>query len=336
MSDPSVGSEKARRLLRGYILGTLRPSVHARVERLLAESSEWREALDAEREAMAALDALPDDEPQRDLTAAVMARVAEEEGEPAVRAMWLSPAMQRVLSYGAAAAVLCIVAAVILPNFSRARESARRASVANNLKQLGIVFKMYARDNPGEVYPPLTRYDGLWMVDLERLYPEYLIDPSVLVSPSHPESRKLADRLQTLFEEDPINWEEVTRIAAKSFTYTGWAMLEDADALKISSERQKLAKADRDGELLLGAPSHYPLREGVERFFITDINNPAASTRVQSEIPVMFENLGIALQRRKRQGAHVLYMDNHVEFVGFGEAFPVTKTAAEVFRPPED
>ena len=33
----------------------------------------------------------------------------------------------------------------------------------------------------------------------------------------------------------------------------------------------------------------YRLREGIERFLITDINNPAASTQAQSEIVVMWD-----------------------------------------------
>ena len=43
---------------------------------------------------------------------------------------------------------------------SRARESARRASCQNNLKQMGIVFKMYANEAPGEKFPTCKFVDG--------------------------------------------------------------------------------------------------------------------------------------------------------------------------------
>ena len=47
-------------------------------------------------------------------------------------------------------AIIGILAAILLPALARAREAARRASCANNLKQWGLVFKMYANESPGE------------------------------------------------------------------------------------------------------------------------------------------------------------------------------------------
>ena len=46
-------------------------------------------------------------------------------------------------------AIIGILAAILLPALSRARESARRASCQNNLKQMGLVFKMYANESKG-------------------------------------------------------------------------------------------------------------------------------------------------------------------------------------------
>ncbi len=45
--------------------------------------------------------------------------------------------------------VIAILAAILMPSLSAARESARRTGCRNNLKQLGIYFTQFAGDNDG-------------------------------------------------------------------------------------------------------------------------------------------------------------------------------------------
>ncbi|MBX3178309.1 MAG: hypothetical protein KF886_13185 [Candidatus Hydrogenedentes bacterium] len=91
-----------------------------------------------------------------------------------------------------------------------------------------------------------------------------------------------------------------------------------------------------------GAPlpnSYYRLREGIERFLITDINNPGASAKAQSEVFVMYDAwantdnlsddlglpiaLGVAFYNHVPGGSNVLYMDGHVEFVRYETKAPL-------------
>ena len=51
-------------------------------------------------------------------------------------------------------AIIAILAAILLPALGRAREAARRASCASNLKQWGTIYKIYSGENRGE-FPPL-------------------------------------------------------------------------------------------------------------------------------------------------------------------------------------
>ena len=335
MTDVPKECRKVRGLLRRYALGTLGFSATARVGDHIAACERCREALDAERQTLGTLDQLRLAEPSRDLTAAVMDKVRRvEEGETLPRPSFRIPAF--VYTYAAVVAVVGILAAVFLPVLSGHREAARRQSSANNLKQIGIALKMYANENNGK-FPPLAPYQGVWMLDLERLYPEYLTDPLVLVNPSLPDAQETLDRLFRLLAESPVDWEEVTVLAARSYTYTNWTVQDDSEVNDLREGYMQLAKADYDDDLEFGDRTFYRFREGIERFMITDINNPAGSAQAQSEIPVLFETIGRKPPDglfRKTAGYNVLYMDGHVESIRYGEEFPATEAAGEAFRPP--
>ena len=86
--------------------------------------------------------------------------------------------------------------------------------------------------------------------------------------------------------------------------------------------------------------THMRMREGIERFMITDINNAAASANAQSELPVGWDYVGGALGdggswsvmqyfNHLPGGANVLYMDGHVSFEKYPNGgFPANPPAA--------
>ncbi len=77
----------------------------------------------------------------------------------------------------------------------------------------------------------------------------------------------------------------------------------------------------------------FRFREGIERFFIADINNAASSSIAQSDLGVMWDvtSTDAALYNHIPGGSNVLYMDGHVEFMRYSEnntEFPITKAWA--------
>ncbi len=82
-----------------------------------------------------------------------------------------------------------------------------------------------------------------------------------------------------------------------------------------------------EGHSLLGNFTIYRLREGIERFLITDINNPAASAMAQSRVVVQYDNATPVINDFNHipGGANVLYMDGHVAFLRYPSEHPVNR-----------
>ena len=300
-------------------------------------------------------------------------------------------------------AIIGILAAILLPALARARESARRSSCQNNLKQLGLTMKMYANESKGEQFPTIaySRCNGdinaNFALNMLQVYPEYLSDPKVLLCPSDPRG---VDPAQRFNEADNLamvwNGSGMGATAGvpntefypcehnnnnASYIYFNWAiyspgitddphiftsvgqgqstqllneittyfsskpsvpadivaafanvLLQIYTTLNGGNKQaidQVMSDIDTGASLTL-----YRFREGIERFLITDINNPAASNQAQSELSVISDNISTDLSDQGSSfnhvpgGSNVLYMDGHVEFLKYPNEWPVSPLVA--------
>ena len=292
-------------------------------------------------------------------------------------------------------AIIGILAAILLPALARARESARRASCANNLKQFGVILKMYSNEWNGK-FPMNDVVANLYfnpqILGYDEVYPEYLTDLNIAFCPSSPTASTGKAALEAL-QNGPIIWYPneaqvplwgtevpINNLSdgiqmmglASSYNYMAWVTTSDRDFVGWRVAQAQVGwlapyadddlTFDPDGDTwrwsslsevynefpstnpICGSGDNpasntmYRMREGIERFAITDINNPAASAKAQSEIFVMMDVISagvldptdsVSRFNHVPGGANVLYMDGHVEFIKFPGDYPVTPCVAK-------
>ena len=286
-------------------------------------------------------------------------------------------------------AIIGILAALLLPALSRAREAARRTDCSNNFRQLSAAIKMYANEHRGKLPrmqgdasfgaaedatgcdPDSLQDSSVFTPDTRQLYPDYINELSVFLCPSDPGNN--GDNPLKIVEDDGSKTcqfvGEATN-ADESFNYLGYIIDKSDDTdpqvtepfpgpsqlvgfaasifgVIFNKDPSDDVVLDEDIDLSALLPfvdvgknagngrgdTIFRLREGIERYLITDINSPGATARAQSNLPIMWDTIttdvvGGVDFNHVPGGANVLFFDGHVEFIKYPSVFPLTKSFA--------
>ena len=191
------------------------------------------------------------------------------------------------------------------------------------LKHAGLMLKIAATEAEKAMFPPKTPSAGAFWPDtdavagaLEKLNADSSVD-----------SKKLMAYLRGELGPQPV--------------YTGFTLLSEEAGLALlrhfnafTEDQSPVVQTDArmfsNGDLgPKGGIFTIPrLQEGIERFLITDINDPAAGAKAQSEIPVIWE----MPDSTPDGGSYILFMDGHVEYREFPGAFPLSPAFIETIR----
>jgi prepilin-type processing-associated H-X9-DG protein len=202
------------------------------------------------------------------------------------------------------------------------------------------------------------------------LFPEYLTDWDVLICPSSAKGGSALEHWDAGKTASPL-WEDIPgyskngileacEVTTEPYYYYGYALFdglfqEDQDFLNFELAIESWGEVIAlDAEAVTedwpmeddlgtavpvnGYTSILRLREGIERFFITDINNAASSSKAQSQIVVMHDAVSDEAQHFNHipGGSNVLYMDGHVSFIKFSDVngeFPVNEAGILLHEP---
>ena len=243
------------------------------------------------------------------------------------------------------------------------RDTQRTRALEEQMSHMARAMRAHADQVPRELYPPVSSQPGILFMDAAMLFPEYLDDPAVVVSPRHPNARGLRRQLAAATVDGHANPAVIEQVGAESFYYLGYTVPYEITGMAWAEAYREAVQSHTDESIMeayaitvqfpedytgprtppdlpewggwfgsgpgsAGNDQIHRLRLGIERFLISDgaVSGPRASAQERSSIPLLIE-------RPTQIGApiHVAYFDGHVRRVPHGQ-FPNTRPFLEALE----
>ncbi len=306
--------------------------------------------------------------------------------------------------------IISILASILMPALSKARESARRITCNSNLRQIGMALNMYMTERDGRM--PQGNMNWLptrnnYMMDGRAVYPNYIDTLEIFMCPSDLEKsdKMFQDVTWDPEYQDPLRGnvtspflDEVYQkrfdpdcLTSQSYLYLPYALVSDFQALNLfvgvcentfppvgpggnvpnpniprpggsggamtgrfnePTSLNDLMLVERiwgfmDQDIFVGyndlgygcgigdSPVIPRLRDGIEKSFITDINDPGGFSVSSSNLPILFDVFtsrrgSLQINNHGISGGNILFFDGHVEFVNYPQKMPYSRFFAEI------
>lgn len=333
ITDPKApaaeGTKSLRENIQRQLLGLLSTGRQRKVAAAITSTEGGAELLAEEEGILASVRCLPSVAPPETLVDDTEAHLrAGHEAQEDRIATWGFRFMQVTVPVF----IIAIIAIILLPTISRSMEAARLAAASANLQEIGKALLDYSAQSEGNRLPPLvTDVNGAWVPDLRLLYPRFIKDPAQLVRPSLNDP-VLVKAMKDALTASPPDFNTAHQLLARSYVYTGYVLLDEQALKAFKAALSSAEKPDLESDIDTADKMLRRLKRDVEYFFVTSRSDPQAAANTRAGIPIMFETFESKAFGRDPDGANVLYLDGHVEYVRFGTKFPVTEEVREVLN----
>lgn len=209
---------------------------------------------------------------------------------------------------------------LILSRFTHDPSEAIRAACQNNLKQLHLVLLLYSGESKGGLYPELSDRPGALAMKADTVYPEYLeyLEPLQCLASWYFKKWNEADPAPPAGCDDD-----------QSYFYLGY-LIPDQSTLEYFAQayRARVAKKQPFTDGLL-VPRDGSRELVIPRLRKDEDKSPATpdGEAIKRALPIFIERFP---NGHKPAGGHVVYADGRVEWIRWGQRWPMTPEAMDV------